>query len=155
MDKNGEVGANGNFVKIALQKGGFEVDSTALNAKLNKAQPNIDKATCSFSFSGSGRVRLLNGTGLYTGLSGSANVTLCFGGVGPRLTIGAKRGQCNPSQNANPLSQYGAVIGTGVVNFGSSLAFDVIRPVLRAGRIAPWAYAGGGTRTRMTEVTRF
>ena len=31
-------------------------------------------------------MKLFNGTGLYKGLSGSANVTITFGGVGPRLT---------------------------------------------------------------------
>ncbi len=118
MDKNGKVDDNGNYVKIALQKGGFEVDSTALNAKLNKAHGVFTKASCSFSFAGSGRVRLFNGTGLYKGISCSADVTVTFAGIAPRLTSGAHKGQCNPSQNAKPLSQYGAVIGTGVVSFG-------------------------------------
>jgi hypothetical protein len=118
IDKSGKVDANGNFVKIVLKKGGFEVDSTALNAKLNKAPGSFNKATCSFSFAGSGRVTLFNGTGLYKGLSGNANVTVSFGGIAPRLTSGAKKGQCNPNQNAKPLDQYGAVIGTGVVKFG-------------------------------------
>jgi hypothetical protein len=117
IDKSGKVDQNGNFVKIALTRGGFEVDSTALNAKLNKAPGSFNKATCSFSFSGSGRVTLFNGTGLYKGLSGTANVTISFGGIGPRLTSGAKKGKCNPSQNAKPIDQYGAVIGTGVVTF--------------------------------------
>jgi len=39
------------------------------------------------------------------------------GGIGPRLTTGARKGQCNPSHNAKELSQYGAIIGTGTVKF--------------------------------------
>ena len=50
MDKNGKADANGNFVRITLQKGTFEVDSTALNAKLSKAPGTSNNTTCSFSF---------------------------------------------------------------------------------------------------------
>src|ERR1041385_8511879 len=45
MDKNGKVDTNGNYVKMALKKGTFEVDSTALNAKLNKAPGTFNKST--------------------------------------------------------------------------------------------------------------
>lgn len=117
IDKNGKVDQNGNYVRIAVKKGTFEIDSTALNAKLNKAPGVFNKATCSFSFTGSGPVKLVNGTGLYTGISGSAEITLSFGGIGPRLTTGAHKGECNPSHNVKELSQYGAIIGTGTVNF--------------------------------------
>src|SRR5215471_4011809 len=68
-------------------------------------------ATCSFSVTGSGPVRLFNGTGLYKGITGSAEMTLSFGGIAPRLTSGAHKGDCNPNQNAKALSQYGAIIG--------------------------------------------
>jgi hypothetical protein len=97
IDKNGKVDTNGNYVKMALKKGTFEVDSTALNAKLNKAPGVFNNSTCSFSFTGSGRVTFFNGTGLYQGISGSANITLSFAGIGPRLTTGPHKGQCNPS----------------------------------------------------------
>jgi hypothetical protein len=117
IDKNGKVDANGNFVKVALKKGTFEIDSTTLNAKLNKAPGVFNKETCSFSFTGSGGVKLFDGTGLYKSISGSAEVTLSFGGIGPRLATGAHKGDCNPSNKARPLSQYGAIIGTGTVNF--------------------------------------
>jgi hypothetical protein len=117
MDKNGKVDQNGNYVRLALKKGTFEIDSTALNAKLNKAPGVFNKTTCSFSFTGSGGVTLFNGTGLYKDISGSAQITLSFGGIGPRLTTGAHKGQCNPSHNAKELSQYGAIIGTGTVKF--------------------------------------
>src|SRR5437763_8089541 len=76
IDKNGKIDQNGNYVKIALKKGTFEINSTALNAKLNKAPGVFNKTTCSFSFTGSGGVTLFNGTGLYKGISGSAQITL-------------------------------------------------------------------------------
>jgi len=98
---------------LPLELGQRRQDSTALNAKLNKAPGVFDKATCSFSFtgSGSGSVSFFNGTGLYAGISGTARITLAFGGIGPRLASWA----CNQGHNARPLSQYGAIIGTGVV----------------------------------------
>ena len=117
MDKNGKPDQNGAFVKVVLKKGSFEIDSRALNAKLNKAPGVFSKATCSFSFAGAGRVTFFNGTGLYRGISGSADIAMNFGGIGPRLSSGAHKGQCNPSHNAKPLSQYGAIIGTGDVKF--------------------------------------
>src|SRR5579862_4512189 len=50
IDKNGKTDSNGNYVKITLQKGTFEVNSTILNAKTNRAQPTVNRATCSFHF---------------------------------------------------------------------------------------------------------
>jgi hypothetical protein len=35
VDKNGKVNPNGNFVKVKLKKGTFEIDSTALNKEIN------------------------------------------------------------------------------------------------------------------------
>jgi hypothetical protein len=117
IDKSGKIDQNGNYVRVALKKGTFEIDSTALNAKLNKAPGVFNKTTCSFSFTGSGSVTFFNGTGLYKGITGTARITIDFGGIGPRLAAGAHKGQCNPSHNAKPLSQYGVIIGTGVVGF--------------------------------------
>ena len=42
INKSGTTDPNGNYVKITLQKGTFEVNSTALNAKANKAQPRVN-----------------------------------------------------------------------------------------------------------------
>jgi len=120
IDRKGKVDQNGDYVKIVLKKGTFEVDSTTLNARMNKAPGIFNKATCSFSVTGSGPVRLFNGTGLYKGITGSAEMTLSFGGIAPRLTSGAHKGDCNPNQNAKALSQYGAIIGTGTVRFSAA-----------------------------------
>jgi len=117
MDKDGKPDNNGNYVKVTLRKGTFEVNATQLNSATNRAAPVVNKATCSFSFSGSGPVTLFNGTGLYAGISGTVRVTVSFAVVGPDFASGPKKGQCNLSEKARPLSQYGTVTGTGVVKF--------------------------------------
>ena len=119
MDKDGKPDSNGNFVRITLQKGTFEVDSTALNRISNKQAPAIvDKATCSFLFTATGPVTLFNGTGAYAGVKGKATITLTFGGIGPRFTSGAHKGQCNMSDNARPIAQFSSVTGPGTFSFG-------------------------------------
>jgi len=118
MDKNGKPDANGNYVRITLKRGTFEINSTALNAKIGKAQPTFNKATCSYQFTGMGPVTLFNGTGLYTGISGTVNITLTFAGVGPLYNTGKHKGQCNLSNNAQPVAQYSSITGTGAVKFG-------------------------------------
>jgi hypothetical protein len=119
MTKSGKPDSNGNYVKITLQKGTFEVDSTAFNKKTAKAPPTIqNKATCSFAFSASGQVTLFNGTGLYKGISGTVTITVDFVGDGPRFATGAKKGQCNTSNNAKSVAQRGWISGKGTVKFG-------------------------------------
>jgi hypothetical protein len=118
IDKNGKVDPNGNFVKVKLKKGTFEIDTTVLNKTLNNPNPQIEShATCSAGFSGSGPVKFLNGTGLYKGISGTANVTLTFAGVGSRYKSGPKKGQCKDG-DPSPHAQIGFVSGQGNVSFG-------------------------------------
>jgi hypothetical protein len=119
VDKNGKPNPNGNFVKVRLRKGTFEIDSTDLNKTLNNAKPQVEsEATCSAQFSGSGTVKFFNGTGLYKGISGTANVTVTFAGVGSRYKSGPKKGQCKHG-DSNPRAQYGFVTGQGTVSFSS------------------------------------
>ena len=55
IDKNGKVDNNGDYVKIALKHGGFEINSVALNQKTNNAPPTmVNNTTCSVEFGGSG-----------------------------------------------------------------------------------------------------
>jgi hypothetical protein len=118
INKNGTVDANGNYVKIALKHGGFEVNSVALNQKTNNAPPTmVNTTTCSFDFGGSGPVTLFNWTGMYTGITGTLNITEKFGGVGPVFTSGPKKGQCNMGENAQPIAFYGSITGSGKVSF--------------------------------------
>ncbi|MGO9660167.1 MAG: hypothetical protein ACLQVK_16855 [Acidimicrobiales bacterium] len=115
INKNGTTNANGNYVRITLQKGTFEVNSTALNAKADKAQPTGDLTTCSGSLSVTGPVTLSDGTGLYRGISGTVSITETFAYVAARFTTGKHKGLCNES--AQPIGQYGSITGTGTVSF--------------------------------------
>jgi hypothetical protein len=65
-----------------------------------------------------GQVTFLNGTGLYKGVSGTANVTVTFGGVGSRYKSGPKKGQCKQGE-PSPSASFGFVTGQGTVSFTS------------------------------------
>jgi hypothetical protein len=118
VDKNGKPTQNGNFVKVTLEKGTFELDATALNKKMASPRPQVaSDRTCSVWVSGSSPVKLFNGTGLYAGISGTVNVTMTFTGIGGRFQSGAKKGQCE--QNQDPLAMLGSVAGRGTVHFGA------------------------------------
>jgi hypothetical protein len=120
VNKKGKVDPNGNFVKVKLKKGTFELDTTALNKQLNAGSPQVaSDATCSATFSATAPVTFFNGTGLYKGITGTANVTLTFGGVGPKHKSGPKKGQCMRQQNPNPHAQFGFVTGQGTVSFSA------------------------------------
>jgi hypothetical protein len=113
MDKNGKPDPNGNFVKVSLKKGTFEVDSTALNTA--QGRPTIlNKSTCSMLFRGTAPVTFFNGTGSYTGIKGKATITFEYGFVAPS-TAG---GKCNMSESAKPLAAWDLVNGPGTVAFG-------------------------------------
>ena len=97
IDKDGKTDSNGNYVKITLHKGTFEVNSTVLDAKTNHSQPMFDRATCSYRFAGTRPVTLFNGTGLYTGIKGKVLITLSFG-AGARSTSGTAQGPMQHEQ---------------------------------------------------------
>ena len=100
-----------------LKKGTFLVDATKLNTNSNAKPTLVNKTTCSFVFKVTGPITISNGTGTYKGISGTAHMTIIFGGVGPYYTSGAKKGQCNQSSNATPSGQYQSITGTGTVKF--------------------------------------
>jgi hypothetical protein len=119
VNKNGTADPKGNYVKVTLHKGTFEINSTTLNAKTNSlgSQTPIDKATCSMEASASAPVTLLDGTGLYKGITGTLNVTITEAFILPVYTSGKNKGQCNESQNAQPVADYGSIVGSGTVSF--------------------------------------
>ena len=96
---------------------GYPVFSTALNAKMAKQRPILNKTTCSFMIAGSSRVSMFNGTGLYKGIKGTATITIAFGGIGPDYASGPQKGQCNTNNNAKPVAQFGSITGPGTVSF--------------------------------------
>jgi hypothetical protein len=117
VNKSGKTAANGAYEKITLQQGSFLVNATKLNAKLNHLKPTVNTATCSVSATGTGPVTLSNGAGLYAGISGTLQITVKFAFVGPRLSSGPHKGQCNESNNAPSLAQYQSITGSGTVSF--------------------------------------
>jgi hypothetical protein len=118
IDANGKVDPNGDYVKIALKQGGFEVNTTTLNKKANSAPPTSNNTTnCSFSFSVTGPVTLSDGTGSYQGISGTLNITESYVAILPRNTSGKDKGQCNESNSATPLASNGNISGSGKVSF--------------------------------------
>jgi hypothetical protein len=118
VNKNGKPNPNGNYVKVRLKKGTFVIDVTAMNKAINSEQnPQVGShATCSAAFTGSAPVTFLKGTGLYKGISGTANVTLTFGGVGSTYKSGPKKGLCKQGDQS-PRSSFGFVTGQGTVSF--------------------------------------
>lgn len=118
-NKAGTPNSNGNYAKIVLQHGGFVVNLTTLNKITNNAPPieqNI--TTCSVVFGGSGPVTLSDGTGAYVGITGTIHITQKFAGIGARYTSGPKKGQCNMSNNSEPVAFAGSITGSGKVSFG-------------------------------------
>ena len=116
--KSGKVDQNGSYVHITLKKGTFFVDATKLNGSPNGKAVVQNKTTCSFAYRATGPITISDGTGAYKGISGTANMTIIFAGVGPYYTSGAKKGQCNTSQNATPSGVYQSITGTGIVKYG-------------------------------------
>jgi hypothetical protein len=118
VDRNGKPDDNGNYGKTFLTQGTFEVDLRPIAAKLNKVAVHFNSSTCSAAIGVTAPVKLLAGTGLYSGISGTVVLTESFGFIAPRFTSGPKRGKCNDSVRVQPAAQLGAVTGSGVVRFG-------------------------------------
>ena len=57
---------------------------------------------------------LFDGTGAYAGIGGTVPMATSFAEIGPRFATGPKKGQCNMSNNAEPVSQFmGDITGSG------------------------------------------
>ncbi len=110
QDANGKPDPNGNFEKVTLKQGGFIVNGTELNKKLNNAKPTINKANCSFSFTGTGPTTVGDGTGAYAGISGNIAITVTFAEIAKKTAKGC-------SSNGNGLAGYESITGSGTVSF--------------------------------------
>jgi hypothetical protein len=115
IDANGKVDQNGNYEKVVLQKGTFEINSTAINKVTNSEEPTFNKVNCSAwqQLTGPPAVTLFDGTGAYKAIKGSLIQSSTFALVGPKL----KNGTCNPSQNAAPVAAFGIITATGTISF--------------------------------------
>jgi hypothetical protein len=116
-DANGKPDSNGYHAKLTLTKGTLVVDAVALDVKLNKTTPVFDPATCSAVLSTTGPVTLLDGTGLYKGISGTVEFTASAIFVLPRNTSGKHKGQCNSNANPAPGASFEVLHGKGTVQF--------------------------------------
>jgi hypothetical protein len=112
IDKNGKKDPNGDYVKVVLKKGGFEVNAVKFNKVLNNLKPQVNRATCSAWAVGTGPVTLFNGTGLYKGIRGQLTATATFAFIGPIV-----KGKCDMSNSAKPVAQYSSIEVTGGVKF--------------------------------------
>ena len=112
QDANGKVDPNGNFEKVTLKQGGFVVNATGLAKKINSVKPTINKANCSVAATATGPGTLGDGTGAYTGISGTVALTVTFAGIAPKTATG-----CNLSQNAPVFGAYQSITGVGSVSF--------------------------------------
>ena len=100
-----------------LKKGTITIDLTAISAKVDKASPAINKATCSASLTETAPAPVVSGTGLYAGIHGTIQITESFGFLGSTYKSGPKKGQCDMSNSAPTVAQMGDVYGKGSVSF--------------------------------------
>jgi hypothetical protein len=112
QDKNGKLDINGVFEKFTLKHGGFTVDATVLNKTLSKLKPKVNPATCSVEYAGSGPGTVINGTGLYAGISGTLKIGFDLVWITPR-----KNGKCVLNENTKPVASYDTVSVSGTVSF--------------------------------------
>ena len=100
---------------VKLHKGTFELKG---NTPAVVGTPTVNSTTCSYSHSQTARETVLDGTGLYAGISGTLNITVSYARVDTPYTSGGHKGQCDLNLSAVPYSQFDAGIGTGTVSFG-------------------------------------
>lgn len=105
------------FATATLKKGTITIDLTAITAKVNKANPPVNAATCSASITETAAAPVVRGTGLYAGIHGTIRLTESFGFIGSTYNSGPKKGQCNMSNTAPTVAQMGTVYGSGTVSF--------------------------------------
>lgn len=107
------VKGQADFSLVRLHKSTFEIDTSKLMTATNSATPTRNTATCSYSRSATAPVAVLDGTGLYTGINGTLNLTAYSAQTGPLYTSGSQKGQCNTSNKVVPNAFFVTAIGTG------------------------------------------
>ena len=111
VNATGTPDPNGNYVKIRLHDGTFEVKFTAATV-LHKTP---FKATCSGIAAERTPSVVLNGTGQYAGMTGNLEFTATHVLLSSRHTTGPDTGQCN---QADITAEYNSIGASGTVRFG-------------------------------------
>jgi hypothetical protein len=111
----GKTAASGNYVKVTLHHGAFEINAAKLIAKENASAPGLDPATCSGVSSVTAPAPVLDGKGAYRGITGTVNVTETIAFIAPRYTSGRHKNQCD--NNTRPIDVYSSITGSGRVKF--------------------------------------
>jgi hypothetical protein len=105
------------FGTATLKKGTIKIDLTAITAKVDKANPKVNAATCSASLTQTAAAPVVSGTGLYAGIHGTVQITEFFGFIGSTYKRGSKKGKCDMSNSARTVAEMGTVYGRGTVSF--------------------------------------
>jgi hypothetical protein len=108
IDHQGVAGG-GNYNKLVLSKGSFEINL----ANLPPNFPPLNPTTCSSDGTTTAPIPIVNGsgTGAYKGISGTFEITVTFASILPRLA----NGQCNT--NATRYPGIGIARGAGTVAY--------------------------------------
>jgi hypothetical protein len=100
------VDHEGNTVDtVQLPSGTFQVNHSGAQT----GAPKLNKATCFFTFTGTGPITVGHGTGAYRGISGSGKAVITIVGILGRT----KSGAC--SENAKPLGWQQTIHGVASV----------------------------------------
>ena len=115
IDRDGKTDVDGQYLKVALTKGGFEINLTTL-AHGGLASGGISNpTTCSNEGVFSGPVTVFDGDGSYKGITGTLHVTMTLATLQSRISHGSQKGECD--QGGPPLKSLGNIGGSGRVSF--------------------------------------
>ena len=112
QNRNGKPDIGGVREKLTLQRGGLTVDATVLNKTIGKVKPKVNPATCSVEFTGSGPGTVIDGRGIYTGITGTLKISFDVAWITPR-----KNGKCLLNESAKPVAGHDTVSASGTVSF--------------------------------------
>ena len=111
----GTTAASGNYLKVTLHHGGFELNVAKLIAAESGSAPALDPATCSGVSSVTAPAPVLDGKGTYREIAGTVNVTETIAFILPRYTSGRHINQCD--DNTQPIDAYSPITGSGKIKF--------------------------------------
>jgi hypothetical protein len=111
----GTTAASGNYLKVTLHHGAFELNVAKLIAAESGSAPALDPATCSGVSSVTAPAPVLDGKGTYREIAGTVNVAETIAFILPRYTSGRHINQCD--DNTQPIDAYSPITGSGKIKF--------------------------------------